>query len=1008
MAQSSSRRRRRSESAEDVSELVSPASDTSKRRRRNDGNAPNGDTPSRAGASRTNGTNGTTGQIDMNAFHAGAIVRVTVENFVTYEKAEFFPGPYLNMVIGPNGTGKSSLVCAICLGLGYSPKHLGRAGSVKEFVKHGKDNATIEIELQKRPSDRRNYIVKVQIRREQNSQKWWLNGKETTHKAIQELMRTLKIQVDNLCQFLPQDRVVEFAACTPVDLLHETLRAAAPEEMLMWQSQLQELHKAKKEIVEGTRSDAEQLENLETRQQGLQADVDRLLERQQIQDKVEDLKAALVLSRYQEARDKHAAAKQKKKDAERSLKKLEQDSGPSLNAVNDKQEYSAKISKAIKAQETVLEQCHVKTRAAYREALAQGERIKEFGNRLDAERKGFEAKRRDFAASRSKITQLQGDLKNRPEPFNAADWNQKIRSEEHTLRELEESAREVNSSFQAIVAQGSEIKHKTQQLMADMQALDTQQGQQLNLMKRNFPDVAKAWEWIQDNKGEFEKEVFGPPMICCSVKNDRYADAIQAMLQVDDYLCFTAQTKADYKKLSDQIYRVMSLSVNIRTCSVPLSSFKPPATQAQLADIGLDGFAVDFLDGPEPVLAMLCAEKRLHLSGISMMDHSEEQYERLVNSERISQWAAGRQLYTVRRRKEYGPKAMTTVTKSIMAGKFWTSQPVDVQEKTRIQNEIVDLQRRKEPLKAEHEKLKEKKADIEHEKDAINEKIESLKAEKSALQKESQRWQSLPQKIENEERQKAASEEAMREARATLTEIQYEWDSETLKRVKLALRHKRSIERVRAAHQTLIEYRLCLVEANSDVAGLKELNAALVEQLEKEREKLDIASREATESRDAGRLISDELKEVLLRAPDKQDMYSELCEGKSPEEMRNLIDAEKAQLELIHAANPNVMRDFNKRAEEIAKIKAKMEKAGGEMSELNVKLQSLMGKWEPKLDELVAQINDAFAYNFEQISCAGEVRVDKADNFDNWALDIMVRFRYVLPFSSSIEANTCS
>lgn len=51
----------------------------------------------------------------------GAIVRVKLSNFVTYTSAEFFPGPNLNMVIGPNGTGKSTLVCAICLGLGWPP-----------------------------------------------------------------------------------------------------------------------------------------------------------------------------------------------------------------------------------------------------------------------------------------------------------------------------------------------------------------------------------------------------------------------------------------------------------------------------------------------------------------------------------------------------------------------------------------------------------------------------------------------------------------------------------------------------------------------------------------------------------------------------------------------------------------------------------------------------------------------------------------------------------------------
>lgn len=59
---------------------------------------------------------------DRTQFQPGSIVRVQLQNFVTYTAAEFFPGPSLNMVIGPNGTGKSTLVCAICLGLGWGPQ----------------------------------------------------------------------------------------------------------------------------------------------------------------------------------------------------------------------------------------------------------------------------------------------------------------------------------------------------------------------------------------------------------------------------------------------------------------------------------------------------------------------------------------------------------------------------------------------------------------------------------------------------------------------------------------------------------------------------------------------------------------------------------------------------------------------------------------------------------------------------------------------------------------------
>jgi len=56
----------------------------------------------------------------------GTIVRIKLKQFVTYDYVEFFPGPDLNMIIGPNGTGKSTIVCAIALGL-------GGATSVNEF-----------------------------------------------------------------------------------------------------------------------------------------------------------------------------------------------------------------------------------------------------------------------------------------------------------------------------------------------------------------------------------------------------------------------------------------------------------------------------------------------------------------------------------------------------------------------------------------------------------------------------------------------------------------------------------------------------------------------------------------------------------------------------------------------------------------------------------------------------------------------------------------------------------
>lgn len=56
-------------------------------------------------------------------------------------------------MLGANGTGKSSIVCALCLGLGGSPKDIKRAPTLKEFVKTGAEEGFSEICLTGKKED---------------------------------------------------------------------------------------------------------------------------------------------------------------------------------------------------------------------------------------------------------------------------------------------------------------------------------------------------------------------------------------------------------------------------------------------------------------------------------------------------------------------------------------------------------------------------------------------------------------------------------------------------------------------------------------------------------------------------------------------------------------------------------------------------------------------------------------------------------------------------------------
>lgn len=140
----------------------------------------------------------------------------------TYDSLEFSPGANLNVIIGPNGTGKSSIVCAICLGMAGKPAVLGRATAISDFVKYGKSKATIEIELNN--ENGMNYTVRRFIFKD-NKSEWYLNDRAVKLKDIEELVQSLNIQVQNLCQFLPQEKVSEFARLNKFELLESTEKA---------------------------------------------------------------------------------------------------------------------------------------------------------------------------------------------------------------------------------------------------------------------------------------------------------------------------------------------------------------------------------------------------------------------------------------------------------------------------------------------------------------------------------------------------------------------------------------------------------------------------------------------------------------------------------------------------------------------------------------------------------------------------------------------------------------
>lgn len=232
------------------------------------------------------------------------------------------------------------------------------------------------------------------------------------------------------------------------------------------------------------------------------------------------------------------------------------------------------------------------------------------------------------------------------------------------------------------------------------------------------------------------------------------------------------------------------------------------------------------------------------------------------------------------------------------------------------------------------------------------------------------------------------------DARIRLIEIELEHDQIALEKAHLALKHQYNTAKAREAHQALLEARIRLLEAESDITGLEARNTEVNNRLQQEQENLDLlrakmeqAKAEAGRARlGVGEMVAQDDESIL-------EHLNQIIEGKTVEDIDMEINTEKANLELIHGVDPAIIRQFQKRQDEIATLTTRKGELTHKLDTLRDEIAQKMEQWEPQVDMVVSKINEAFGYNFEQISCAGEVGIHKDEDFEQWAIEIKVKFR---------------
>lgn len=264
------------------------------------------------------------------------------------------------------------------------------------------------------------------IKRDGNKSFFFLDDQPTSRNKVYELAQSFAIQIDNLCQFLPQDKVSEFAALTPVELLHSTQRAAAGLEMIEWHESLKKLRVQQKKLQTDNKGDKDLLTNLESRQEMQRADVERMRQRSQIKRQIEMLETARPITRYKDNHDEYKAANRRWRALKREFDQLEADLQPALSAVTAKEHYCVQLTGVAQKQNELVQRADTSTKESGRKIEKYDDSIKDLNRQIEAEKRSASTHRQEVGKIHQVINKLKRQLNDEPVEFDVDWYNERI------------------------------------------------------------------------------------------------------------------------------------------------------------------------------------------------------------------------------------------------------------------------------------------------------------------------------------------------------------------------------------------------------------------------------------------------------------------------------------------------------------------------------------------------------------------------------------------------------
>ncbi|XP_006002040.1 structural maintenance of chromosomes protein 5 [Latimeria chalumnae] len=916
-------------------------------------------------------------------FVEGAIIRIQMESFLTYDFCEVRPGPYLNMIVGANGTGKSSIVCAICLGLAGKTSFIGRADKVGFYVKRGCNKGCVEIELYRLSG---NLVIKREIHVANNQSVWHINRESATQKTVEEQVAALNIQVGNLCQFLPQEKVGEFAKMSKIELLEATEKSIGPPEMYKFHCELKNFREKEKELENSCKEKSEFLEKMKQRNERNKQDVARYYEQKFHLDTIEMLERKRPWVEYENVRQQYEEIKQRRERKKEELKNLKELQAPMAQRVQAFEKQCKDLETKIRGKATEMKEITQKYKQKQEALERKDKQIEEIQQELRMKKDLEKDRQKRISNTRKMIEDWQKELLAIDKCDNVQPEIDSVSSE---LRHIQEEKIKADGERTELHRDKENCERERMRITNEIKQLEDMIKVKEDKLRQRFRDTYDAVMWLRENRDRFRGNVYEPIMLVINMRDAKFAKYVEHQIPRNDLRAFVFEGTEDMEIFLKEVRDKQKLKVN--AVSAPSQSFAeklPNRSIEELYRFGFISYLRELFDAPEAVMSYLCFQHKVHEVPVGT-EKTRSMIERVIQETKLRQMYTAEEKYTVKV-SAYTNKVISSNT-ALRKAEFLTST-VDADKRRHLEDQVQAINLKLQELDPQLNALSERQQQLDRRDNELRQRkkvLLDMKGKKRQLeQKISTKQDSLrqmEQDVINIEEEEKLSNDKIKEINVQKGKLV----SELMQLIKECIELNMQKVTLVLENTTMMSEKDRLeTEHQETTSQLRTLEQQFYELDEKKRRLLESCKDLMRKAREACNLGPDENLPVKF-----QTAFQAL--PNTLDDIDASLNEERLRASCFTGLNASVVEEHKKRSQEIEHLTGELNQKKTELENYKQRISQVKERWLDPLKGLVEKINEKFSEFFQSMQCAGEVdlHTENEEEYDKYGIRIRVKFR---------------